>query len=174
MAASIQGSYEDEGGVIADINVTPLVDVTLVLLIIMMVTAPMLVEPTAIKVDLPKGKTGEATVARAQTRSLSVGKNGQIQLDGAMLSLDTLRSQLATEVVSNPNVEVGIAADKGAEYGQVIQALDAIRAAGVVRFSLQMEDDGAAEGMAKALASPLPPVGPAAVTPNVQASPVAQ
>jgi len=137
------GSYEDEGGVIADINVTPLVDVTLVLLIIMMVTAPMLVEPTAIKVNLPKGKTGEVADSKPGTRNLLVGKNGQVQFDGQMLSMDQLKSKLQGEVTQSPELQVAIAADKEAEYGNVIQVLDTIRGAGVARFTLQMEDDQA-------------------------------
>jgi biopolymer transport protein ExbD len=161
-------NYEDEGAVIADINVTPLVDVTLVLLIIMMVTAPMLVEPTAIKVDLPKGKTGEAAPANPESKTLLVGKGGQIQFDGATVSIEQLKEKLAQVATGHPMLEVGVAADKGAEYGEVMQVLDTIRAAGVSRFSLQMEDDGqagAATPLPGAAANPAPAAVPAGAVP---------
>ena len=150
MGASMGGGGDDDGGVIADINVTPLVDVTLVLLIIMMVTAPMLNEPTAIKVDLPKGKTGETAAGPGQGRTLLVGKGGQIQLDGTMITVADLLQKLSAEAHAKPDIEIGVAADKGAEYGSVIQVLDTIRSAGVTKFSLQMEGDvdGAAIGAA--------------------------
>jgi biopolymer transport protein ExbD len=158
-------NYEDEGAVIADINVTPLVDVTLVLLIIMMVTAPMLSEPTAIKVDLPKGKTGEAAPANPESKTLLVGKGGQIQFDGATVSMEQLKEKLAQVASGHPMLEVGVAADKGAEYGEVMQVLDTIRAAGVSRFSLQMEDDGQGGGLPAAVPAGVPAGAPAAAQP---------
>lgn len=160
MGASMGGG-EDDGGLISAINVTPLVDVTLVLLIIMMVTAPMLSQPTAIKVDLPRGKTGEPTGAPGQGRTLLVGKGGQIQLDGAIITTAELKDKLVDEARLKPDIEIGVAADRGAEYGSVIAVLDTIRSAGVTRFSLQMEGeaDGSVPGAALGAAPAPPPAG---------------
>src|ERR1041384_1323925 len=73
-------AYEDDdgagGGMIADINVTPLVDITLVLLIIMMVAAPLIVNNPSIKVELPKASTGDET--QKSTISLTLRKDGQL------------------------------------------------------------------------------------------------
>jgi biopolymer transport protein ExbD len=155
-------SFDDDGAVFSEINVTPLVDVMLVLLVIMMVTAPMLSEPSAIVIDLPSGKTGEAVEVRPQARTLTVGKGGVLQMDGAMYTMETLGPRLTEELKVQPDLELGLAADKGVEYGVIIQVLDTIRSAGVTRFALQMEPDEAA-ALTKALqapAAPAPATGP--------------
>lgn len=166
MAGGGPGGFDDDGAVFSEINVTPMVDVMLVLLVIMMVTAPMLSEPAAITIDLPSGKTGEAVEVRPQARTLTVGKGGILQMEGVMYTMETLGPQLTEELKVQPDLELGLAADKGVEYGVIIQVLDTIRTAGVTRFALQMEPDQAA-ALTRALgapegAAPAPAAAPAA------------
>jgi biopolymer transport protein ExbD len=126
------GSTQNDDAGITGINVTPLVDVMLVLLIIFMVTANLINNKT-IGVALPKAATGigpEATAAKVE-----IGKDGAVTLDGRAITLDALAKEIAALKGDKTGFTVSIAADRAASHGRVIDAIDAIRQGGVYDFA---------------------------------------
>lgn len=127
-------AYEtNDDGTVTGINVTPMVDIMLVLLIVFMVTANF-VSQAGLKVNLPK----TATVDAAATASLTVSINekGELFLKDVKTDFDNLKSALAYEAKRNSNVRVTLAADNKLSYQQVIAVLDIIKQAGVTRVAL--------------------------------------
>ena len=125
-----------DDGVVSGINVTPLVDITLVILIIFMVTAHF-VNDMGVKVQLPKASATEMNPTPALT--VTVAKDGKIFLMGQKVDTNGLRAQMAREAKLNPGVRVIVAADEALIYKNVVQILDAIKAAGVSRVALSSE-----------------------------------
>lgn len=137
-------AYQDEEGgtgVISDINVTPLVDIVLVLLIIFMVTAPMIVNNPSIKVELPKAATGDETLKSTLAVTLERAPAGgyQLYVNGERSDETQLRTQLPALVAQNRQLQAIIAADKGIAYGDVVHIVDLVKALGVRRFALNTE-----------------------------------
>lgn len=126
----------EEDGVVTGINVTPLVDITLVLLIIFMVTAHFVTE-TGIKVNLPKAAAAKVNPTPALT--LNVGKNGALSLMGQQVDMNGLKANMAREAKLNPGVRVVVAADEALIYKDVVKILDLIKQAGVTRVALSSE-----------------------------------
>ncbi|AFM12801.1 ExbD/TolR family protein [Turneriella parva] len=126
----------EEDGVVTGINVTPLVDITLVLLIIFMVTAHFVTD-TGVKVNLPKAAAAEVNPTPALT--LNVGKNGELSLMGQKVDANGLKANMAREAKLNPGVRVVVAADEALIYKDVIKILDLIKQAGVTRVALSSE-----------------------------------
>jgi len=124
-------SNNDEEG-INGINVTPLVDVTLVLLIIFMVTAK-LIAGHGVPLDLPKAATAGAT----QTMLiLSIDAQGQVLANGQPLAGDAaLRDQTQKALRQNPELRTVIAASAAASHGSVMHVVDTIRDAGAVKIA---------------------------------------
>lgn len=123
---------EDEAGLLAEINVTPLVDVMLVLLVVFMVTAPMLV--AGIPVALPQGGDERPDLA-AETIQLSIDRNGIVYLDDRPVHPRLLAERLsALRETRSPAVQVR--ADESVRYGRVVEVLDAVRRAGIVDVGL--------------------------------------
>lgn len=133
MGAKLGG---DDEAPIVDINVTPLVDIVLVLLIIFMVTATYIVTPS-IKVNLPEAATGEPTENSSLGLHLSV--DGQLSLNGETISETNLRATLRDEVAKNKEVVCLIAADKDVSHGDVVGLMDLIRQEGVARFAINIQ-----------------------------------
>ena len=126
----------DDGEVaITGINITPLVDVTLVVLIIFMATAPMIVR-RAIKVDLPKAARHEKTA----TGALRVALDGarRLTLSGKAVTADQLKLALALAATADPGQAVTVAADRALPYGEVTALLEDIRGAGVRKVGLEV------------------------------------
>jgi biopolymer transport protein ExbD len=128
-------AYGDED-LVTGINVTPLVDITLVLLIIFMVTATFVTEQ-GLKVDLPKAATTEASPTPALT--VTLGADGRLRLMKLDVDLAGLRANLEHEVKLNPAVKVLFKAHKDLSYEKVAGVLDCIKASGVKRVALAME-----------------------------------
>ena len=132
--------YEDDDGLISGINVTPLVDITLVLLVIMMVTARIIVA-RAIPVQSPKAATGEQV---ATTISLTLRpENGQsaLYLNGRpIVDRATAAVEIRRAVVANPELQVVITADKVVPHGDVIGLVDLVRLEGVKRFAMTVDE----------------------------------
>src|SRR3954454_14164180 len=103
------GNDDDSGRMIVDINVTPLVDITLVLLIIFMVTASLIVSP-AIKVDLPKAASGSEQTKT--TLAVTIMKDGALYLNGERSSDAAVAAYIGGELPKNPDLQAIIAADK--------------------------------------------------------------
>ncbi|MBK5206939.1 MAG: biopolymer transporter ExbD [Polaromonas sp.] len=115
----------------SDINVTPLVDVMLVLVVIFIITAPLLA--SAIRLDLPKTDAAKSVdVPRFVT--LVVDKSGQAFLNDKPLSLDELSSQLAQAAGQNPDTEVQLRADEAVAYGKVVELMGVAQKAGLNRI----------------------------------------
>ena len=121
---------------ITGINVTPLVDILLVVLIIFMATAPM-ISNRAIKVDIPKAARHERTA----TEALQIAYNGkrELFLSGKKVDLPELTAALARKVALAPNLHVTFSADKALAYGEIVAVLDVIRTAGVRKIGLEVQ-----------------------------------
>jgi biopolymer transport protein ExbD len=136
-------SYEDEdgGGVIGDINVTPLVDIVLVLLIVFMITVPSIVNNPSIKVDLPKAATGDDTMKStvALTLALDPQKGYQLYFNGDKTDEAEVRARVPKMLAENKNLQAIIAADKGISYGDVIHIVDLVKTLGVTKFALNTD-----------------------------------
>jgi biopolymer transport protein ExbD len=126
------GTGEDEDGLISGINVTPLVDVTLVLLIIFMVTAKVIVSQ-GMPMDLPKAASG----TEVQTVfSVELAADGRTRVDSQAVASDDDVSRLAKAAKGkNPEVRAVIRADKKVEHGRVIYVLDLLKRAGVAKIA---------------------------------------
>ena len=123
-------------GTITGINVTPMVDITLVLLIIFMVTASFVAD-AGLNVRLPKAATTEASGAASLTVTLAAG--GELRLMKDTVTERELKALLEAAARANPGVRVSLAADKGIAYGSVVRVLDLIKQAGVSRVGLATE-----------------------------------
>lgn len=121
---------------IADINVVPLVDIILVVLIIFMVTAPMFIKPT-INVNLPKAASGDQTAPSKLNIALTA--DGRINLNGAFVDESVIRQKATDEVVKNSDVQAIISADKDVPHGKVVGLLDVVKGAGVKKFAISID-----------------------------------
>ena len=128
--------FDDEQMIVSGINVTPLVDVTLVLLIIFMVTATFVSE-RAMEVNLPKSSTKENAPTPALT--VTLGKNGELKIMKKDVTLEELRNMLAGEIKTNPDEKVLLKAEKDLAYYKIAEVLEAIKLAGVRKVALAME-----------------------------------
>ncbi len=116
----------------ADINITPLVDVILVLLIIFMVTTPMLVK--GIKVNLPKAKAGVNKIAKKDI-IISIDKDGNYYIDKVKVTENALEDYLK----AHKDRAVIIKSDKRVAYGVVVHLIDLIKSAGINKVGLATE-----------------------------------
>jgi len=121
---------------ISDINVTPLVDVMLVLLIIFMVTAPILQQ--GVSIDLPKVTAGPLAGQEEQL-VVNIAKTGQVYLNDTPYGLPDLTEKLRAIAVTRRDQPIYVRADQAVPYGQVMRAMAAVRQAGVVRVGLVTE-----------------------------------
>src|SRR3954447_6533420 len=127
---------EEAGRMITEINVTPLVDIVLVMLIIFMVTTSYIVNPS-IKVDLPKAATGSDQAKT--TLGLTLTKEGSLYLNGEKTDDAGLNQFIKTELPRNPDLQAVIAADKIVPHGQVVHVIDLVKRAGVRKFAINVE-----------------------------------
>lgn len=126
----------DDDDVIADINITPFVDIILVVLIIFMVTATTIVQ-SSIKVNLPDAATGEAT--ESTSLGLTLLTDGSLLLDGVAITPDALRDRLRQAKRDTPEVVCLIAADRAVAHGRVIWLIDLIRSEGIAKFAINID-----------------------------------
>jgi biopolymer transport protein ExbD len=137
MAGKIgSGSGDDEFASISEINVTPFVDVVLVLLVIFMVTAPMLVREQ-MSVNLPKAQSGEKSVSEQIT--IVIEKEGKITIQKKPVSFEQIDSEIKTLMQASPNAQAVISADQEAKHGDVVRVMDLVKKAGLTRFAIQIE-----------------------------------
>ena len=115
----------------SDINVTPLVDVMLVLLVIFILTAPLLT--SAIRMDLPQSKASQAGEA-PESISLSLTAAGEIFLNDKSVQRAALPSELQQVALLKPQVEVQLRADQAVPYGQVLELMGMAQQAGLTRI----------------------------------------
>jgi|JI10StandDraft_1071094.scaffolds.fasta_scaffold1524967_2 biopolymer transport protein ExbD len=138
MAGSVPDSSSEDSGIISSINITPFVDVVLVLLVIFMVTAPMLVKDI-LEIKLPKTLTGDGKML--QTLGVAVNKDGNILLNGQITDEEGLRVAAKEALGKDPTSQAIISADVEAAYGKVVRVIDLLKSNGVERFAVQIEKE---------------------------------
>lgn len=129
----------DTGGgddVITHINVTPLVDVFLVLLIIFMLTSSVVVQQE-ILVDLPRAASGQSETKK--TLTFQVREDGTYLLDNREVSLEEVAETIRSRVEQNPELRAVIAADKNVKYQRVVDLIDTIKTNGLEKFALNIQ-----------------------------------
>ena len=130
------GGQNDNRSVMAEINVTPLVDVMLVLLVIFMVTAPMMQQ--GVQVNLPKADTKAMTPAE-EAVIVSVDKAGKTYINKDEVPAGDLKPRLEALFASRAKKEVFLKADAGVPYGEVVRAMADIKGAGIERLGMVTE-----------------------------------
>ena len=130
-------SSDDHGGALAEINVTPLVDVMLVLLVIFMVTAPILNQ--GVELELPK-ETIEPFTGGEEQLVVSINRKGTVFVgEGNKVSSKLVGKKVAAILASRQDKSVFIRADRRVDYGSVMAVMGSIRRAGVTKVGLVTE-----------------------------------
>ncbi len=120
----------------SEVNLTPLIDVMTSLLAIFMITAPLLT--TGIPLDLPRGD-GKALVGDEKTLDMSVNRKGDVYIGQTLIKPEDILPKVKAIVTENPNVQMVISADKNASYGNVIELMALLRAAGYTQVGLKTD-----------------------------------
>jgi biopolymer transport protein ExbD len=130
------GTTRRRGGIVAEINVTPLVDIMLVLLIIFMLTAH-LIAKQAIEVDLPRAAS--STAPPPSTLAITLARDGKLYLNDTATEPDALRAAIRAAVTKDPKTQALIIGDKSVPHGRVVWVLDTIRSLGIGSFAIQID-----------------------------------
>ncbi|HEX3759199.1 MAG TPA: biopolymer transporter ExbD [Kofleriaceae bacterium] len=123
-------------GMITEINVTPLVDIMLVLLIIFMLTAH-LIARQAIEIELPHAS--QSTAPPPTTLAIALKADGAMFLNDRPVTADALRAALKDAVAKDPKAQAVVAGDKRVSHGRVVWVLDAVKSAGITQFAIQID-----------------------------------
>jgi len=126
----------DKNQLMSDINVTPFVDVMLVLLIIFMVTAPMMSQ--GVSVSLPEA-TAKPLPSETDHLIITINKDNQIFINDYQVTLDFLQEKLSKIIESRQNQDVYLRADKNISYGMVVRVMSEIKEAGVEKLGMVTE-----------------------------------
>jgi biopolymer transport protein ExbD len=132
------GSNGDDDDFISGINVTPLVDVVLVLLVIFMVTATYIVR-ASIEVTLPRAAHGGEVTGTVL--SVVLTRDGEVFLDGVRRSEAELAQRTRAAVAKDGDARVVISADRAALHGAVVRVIDLVKGAGATRFAIHIEKE---------------------------------
>ncbi len=132
------GGAQDNDEEITGINVTPLVDVVLVLLIIFMVTANFIVRET-VEVDLPRAANGGETVQGLV--NVVLDKEGKLFFDGTEMTEKDLEKRVQEAVAKDKETRAIISADQSIPYGRVMRLIDVVKGQGIAKFALNIEKD---------------------------------
>jgi biopolymer transport protein TolR len=132
------GDTQNGGGTIASINVTPLVDVMLVLLVIFMVTAPILQQ--GVSVNLPHAEAAPLTGEEDQL-VVAVDAKSQIYLNDTPIAIPELDAKLRAILKEQPTKQVFLRADRDVRYGDVMSVIAAVKGAGVERLGMVTEPE---------------------------------
>jgi biopolymer transport protein ExbD len=144
-------------GPMAEINVTPMVDVMLVLLVIFIITAPLFTH--AIKLDLPSEQSAPAP-EKAETISISINADGQIFWDKKEINQNDLNTQLALNASKKPQPELQLRADKATRYEAIAQVMAAAQTNGISKMGFVTEPKTVASDATVAV-TPATPAAPA-------------
>ena len=130
------GGLDDEPDVMNEINMTPLVDVMLVLLIIFIITVPVLTH--SVKVDLPRADNTPNEL-KPETVNLAVNAEGHIYWNENQITMEELELRLLTAATQQPQHEVHIRGDKAVAYEHVIKTMAAVQRAGILKLGFVTE-----------------------------------
>ena len=133
-----------ESRIISEINITPLTDVMLVLLVIFMVATPLIMNES-FKIKLPTAATGTAEAGTGIT--VTVNRAGEIELNGTVVELDRLKSSLSAKLKESSDKTVLLKADGGTLHEVVVQVLDIAKEAGASKLSIATEPGSAGAGL---------------------------
>ena len=131
---AIQSSGEDDE--IGNINITPMVDIILVLLVIFMVTANFL-KKESVNINLPKVAAADPNIA--QSVQLALTRDGKIIYEGQEVTAERLNSTLSNKSKYQPNMRITLSADEKLAYGDIAKMMGLIRKAGVTRIALSVK-----------------------------------
>ncbi len=132
------GGLDDDSDVMNEINMTPLVDVMLVLLVIFIITVPVLTH--SVKVDLPRANN-TANEIKPDSISLAVNAEGHIFWNDTPISFEELDSRLITEANKKPQPEIHISGDRSVDYAHVIKTMTAVQRAGILTMGFVTEPE---------------------------------
>ena len=138
MAMKGPSEEESEGGLFAEINITPLTDIFLVLLIIFMVTSSVMVDEGArsgVTVNLPKGSTKDVSPGAADI-TVAVTSDGKLVVDGKPVEPDQLRAMFDKAKAKDPETQVIVQADEATHHGRVVGVMELAKAAGLRRLAI--------------------------------------
>ena len=121
----------------SEINVVPYIDVTLVLLVIFMITAPLLTQ--GVQVDLPQASAKPVDVSDRETLIVTVDREGRYYLDDRRINADELKRKVAAILRVRPKTPVMIRGDRNVNYGQVVKAMALLQGAGAPSVGLITE-----------------------------------
>nr|AAP49339.1 ExbD [uncultured bacterium] len=130
------GGLDDDTEVMNEINMTPLVDVMLVLLIIFIITVPVLTH--SVKVDLPRADNTPNEL-KPETVNLAVNADGNVYWNETQVTMEELDLRLATEANKQPQPEVHIRGDRTVDYEHVIKTMAAVQRAGILKLGFVTE-----------------------------------
>lgn len=130
------GGLDDEVDVMNEINMTPLVDVMLVLLIIFIITVPVLTH--SVKVDLPRADNTPNEL-KPETVNLAVNADGHVYWNETQVTMEELELRLATEASKQPQPEVHIRGDRTVDYEHVIKTMAAVQRSGILKLGFVTE-----------------------------------
>ncbi len=136
---------EDEGGggsTLADINVTPLVDVMLVLLVIFMVTAP-LINQAGVDVQLPTAHNGAVKQEQSESAIVTVDRGGNVYIDDRKLTAQEFATKFGPIIKARNPKQVFLRGDQGVEYGTIMRVMDELRANGIEKIGMMTVPPGA-------------------------------
>ena len=126
----------DKDRLMSDINVTPFVDVMLVLLIIFMATAPMMIQ--GVNVSLPEA-TAKPIVSEKDHLLITLDKNGKLYINNYKIAPEFLQNKIKKILEGHPDQEVYLRADKDVSYGAVVKIMSEIKGAGVEKLGMVTE-----------------------------------
>jgi biopolymer transport protein ExbD len=130
-----------EGGVFAEINITPLTDIFLVLLIIFMVTSSVIVQSgvsgqSGVKVNLPKGSKSDISTQGPQTLAVAILADGRTIIGGKVVDADELKERFAEARRRSAETTVIVQADSGVAHGKVVELMELARSAGLEHLAI--------------------------------------
>jgi biopolymer transport protein ExbD len=129
-------AIDEDDDIIAGINITPMVDIMLVLLIIFMLTASV-IEDRSIKIELPEAETAGPTESTVLT--IVIDADGTWYLDGVVVDAEGVREFIGRAKRQTDDIQAVIAADKAVPYGEVIAVIDLVKQEGIVQFALNTD-----------------------------------
>lgn len=130
------GSDKHEDGIISDINITPMVDIILVLLVIFMVTANFL-KKESININLPKVASADPNIK--ESKQVAVTREGKLFLEGRAVTEAGLVDEMTREAKYRPNMRVTLSADENLSYGTVSKVMGLLRRCGITRMALSVK-----------------------------------